>query len=130
MAENFGEHLTIDGYGGSADLLDSKDIVLRALNELPGLLGMNILRAAEVVEAPEAGHKDPGGWSGFVIIAESHISIHTFPKRGFLSADVYSCQSGMDQEMVKQFFIDKFGLKDLEVNFIVRGTRYPDTNIY
>jgi S-adenosylmethionine/arginine decarboxylase-like enzyme len=77
------ENLTIDGYNGDKQLLDSKEIVLTALCNLRELLGMNILTKPSVVTVPESGVKDPGGWSGFVIIAESHISIHTFPKRGF-----------------------------------------------
>lgn len=39
------------------------------------------------------GGKDPGGFSGFVIIQESHISIHTFAKRGFATVDLYSCKN-------------------------------------
>ena len=126
---NFGEHLTIDGYGGSRELLDSKELVLKCLKQLPELWGMKTLSKPEVYFAPDNHMKDPGGWSGFVVIAESHISIHTFPKRGFVSADVYTCKNGLDIELVIQYFKDKFELKDIEKNFIKRGTRYPDKNI-
>lgn len=126
---HFGEHLTLDGYGGSAELLNDQSLVKRLLNELPKELGMNALIEPIVVLAPENNFKDPGGWSGFVIIAESHISLHTFPKRGFISADVYTCQNGLDQEKIKQYFIDMFDLKELEINFIIRGTKYPEKNI-
>lgn len=102
----FGEHLTIDGYNGDKQLLDSKEIVLSILCNLPELLGMNILAKPAVVSAPEMGVKDPGGWSGFVIIAESHIPIHTFPKRGFLSADIYTCKNGMDVQIIIDYFTD------------------------
>ena len=40
------------------------------------------------------------GVTGIVVIAESHISIHTFPARGFLSADVYSCKNGMNAKFI------------------------------
>ncbi len=129
MSQHFGEHITLDGYGGSAELLNDEALVKRLLNELPKELGMNALIEPLVVFAPENDLKDPGGWSGFVIIAESHISIHTFPKRGFISADVYTCQNGLDQEKIKRYFIDLFDLKDLEVNFVIRGTKYPEKNI-
>lgn len=129
MAEHFGEHLTIDGYGGDPDLLNNENLVNKVLAELPRELGMATLIDPVVVLAPENDLKDPGGWSGFVIIAESHISLHTFPKRGFISADVYTCQNGLEQEKIKQYFIDMFDLKDLEVNFVIRGTKYPEKNI-
>lgn len=125
----FGEHLTIDGYGGCPMKLNNRDIVHQSLNDLPELLGMTKLAAPQVYFAPGNNTKDPGGWSGFVIIAESHISIHTFPGRKFVSIDVYSCRNGMDCAFIQSFFKEKFDLKELETNFINRGTRYPVRNI-
>ena len=127
---HFGEHITLDGYGGTHELLNSKDVVMAALKELPGELGMHILAGPEVYFAKGNDIKDPGGWSGFVVIEESHISIHTFPARGFISADVYTCQNGLDQNKVIASFTQRFGLTDTEVNLIKRGTRYPERNIY
>lgn len=88
MSEHFGEHLTLDGYGGDTERLNDERLVAEFLEELPRSIQMHPLTAPTVVYAPGNGAKDPGGWSGFVIIEESHISIHTFPKRGFLSADI------------------------------------------
>lgn len=127
---NFGEHLTIDGYKGNFGKLNDKDIILGCLNDLPEILGMKKLAEPQIYSAPDNGIKDPGGWSGFVIIAESHISIHTFPKRGFVSIDVYTCKSEMDKKFIFKYFIEKFELKDIETNFIKRGTKYPLNNIY
>ncbi len=123
---HFGEHITIDGYQGSEALLDSKELVLKVLNELPEKLDMKRLSKPEVYFAEGNDTKDPGGWTGFVVIEESHISIHTFPQKGFVSADVYTCKNGMDLEFIKNYFVETFDLKDLETNFIKRGTRYPN----
>lgn len=127
---NFGEHLTIDGYGGSLEKLNDKALVFKCLNELIELLKMKKLLEPVVCFAPDNQKSDPGGWSGFVIIAESHISIHTFPRRGFVSIDVYSCKSGMDKKFIADYFIKKFDLKDLETHFLKRGTKYPVKDIY
>ena len=126
---NFGEHLTIDGYGGNVEKLDNKDLVFEVLNDLPSQLDMKKITTPEVYGVPGNDKKDPGGWSGFVVIEESHISIHTFPKRGFVSADVYTCKNGMDTDFILNYFKEKFELKDIEENFIKRGTRYPQENI-
>jgi S-adenosylmethionine decarboxylase len=126
---NFGEHLTIDGYGGNFEKLNSKKIVKQCLKELPDLLGMKRLARPKVYFAKGNNGKDPGGWTGFMVIEESHISIHTFPGRCFISIDVYTCRNGMDTDFIKKYFTEKFELKDLEVNFIKRGTRYPECNI-
>lgn len=126
---NFGEHLTLDCYGGDPEKLNDRDIVQRILDELPNILGMNKLAEPQVYFAPDTFGKDPGGWSGFVVVAESHISIHTFPARKFLSADVYSCKSGMECLAIENYFKEKFGIQEIETNFIKRGTKYPVCNI-
>lgn len=129
MTINFGEHLTIDGYGGDYDKLNSQILVLHCLHELPELLGMKKLAILNVYFAKGNGDKDPGGWTGFVVIEESHISIHTFPGRRFVSIDVYTCKNGMDDAFIISYFMEKFELGDIEKNFIKRGTKYPAVNL-
>lgn len=126
---HFGEHLTIDGYGGDAEKLNDKEVVFCCLNELPKLLGMSKLSEPQVFFAPENNGKDPGGWSGFIVVGESHISIHTFPLRRFVSIDVYSCKNGMNQSLIENYFKEKFTLQEIEKNFIRRGIKYPICNI-
>ena len=126
---HFGEHFMLDGYGGDEKSLDDREIVFHCLNELPEKLGMHKLSEPLVYFASGNDGKDPGGWSGFVVIEESHISIHTFPKRGFVSIDAYTCQNGMDSVFVEKYFTDAFALKDAETNFVVRGKRYPEKNL-
>lgn len=126
---NFGEHLTIDGYGGNFDKLNNKELVLFSLNDLVEKIGMKKLAEPEVYFAPAVTKKDLGGWSGFVVINESHISIHTFPHKGFVSIDVYTCRSGLETDVVIDYFKKGFELKEVEINFIKRGTKYPIDNI-
>lgn len=127
---HFGEHLTLDGYGGNEALLDNKEVVLECLDNLPELLGMHKMSEPQVYHSDGNDIKDPGGWTGVVVIAESHISVHTFPKRGFVSADVYTCKNGMDNDFIIKFFQEKFELKNIETHFIERGKNYPAENIY
>jgi S-adenosylmethionine decarboxylase len=129
MTLHFGEHITIDGYGGSPKRLDERLRVLRCLDEICELLKMTPLCKPQICRAPDNHIKDPGGWSGFVVIAESHVSIHTFPRRRFLSADVYTCRNGLDVDFITGFFKRKFLLKDLEIHALKRGTKYPARNL-
>lgn len=126
---HFGEHVTLDGYGGNFEKLNDKELVLYCLKDLPGVLGMHILAGPEVYFAEGNNKKDPGGWSGFTVIMESHISIHTFPARGFVSIDVYTCQNGLAVDQIVAYFVKQFELKDTEVNFIERGKKYPSHNL-
>ena len=127
---HFGVHLTLDGYGGERARLADLANVQDTLSELPELLGMHKLAAPTVLEVNHLSDKDPGGLSGYVLIAESHIAIHTFPLRGFVSADVYTCQNSLETDRIRAYFEDRFGLQDVEINLIRRGTRYPKFNIY
>jgi S-adenosylmethionine decarboxylase len=126
----FGIHLTLDGYGGCRERLADCGHVLARLAELPEQLGMHKIAEPFLVELGYRSDKDPGGVSGFVLIAESHISIHTFPLRGFLSADVYTCQSCLQTEEICRYFKYGFDLQEIETNLVRRGTRYPPHNIY
>jgi S-adenosylmethionine decarboxylase len=123
---NFGLHLTIDGYGGNPEKLNNRDLVFQCLSELPEKVGMRKIFGPEVLECKEGFNpKDSGGHSGFVMIAESHISCHTFPFRKFVSIDVYTCNNEMDKDFVVEYFKGAFELADVEVNFFKRGTRFP-----
>lgn len=124
QTEDFGIHLTLDGYQGSKSKLDNMKRVFKVLSNLPAILGMHKLTTPYVVDAPPVTPKDQGGISGFVMIAESHISVHTFPDKGFLTADVYSCKA-FDTEKTINYFKKQFDLKDLEINIIKRGTKFP-----
>jgi S-adenosylmethionine decarboxylase len=126
---NFGVHLTLDGYGGDVEKLNDSELVRKCLDELPDKLGMHKILGPEVLSCDALNPKDSGGHSGFVMIAESHISCHTFPFRKFVSIDVYTCKNEMDVDFVVKYFTEAFGLKDVETNFIRRGTRYPVEDI-
>lgn len=126
---HFGEHLTIDGYKGDSEKLNDCDLVRKCLVELPSMFQMKALADPVVYSAPDNGMKDPGGWSGFVVIAESHISIHTFPARGFVSIDVYTCKNGLAVNNIVDYFVREFSLEKTEVNLLERGKEYPEHNL-
>ena len=127
---HFGEHLTIDGYRGDLQQLNRQQTVKKCLNELPEKLGMTKLAEPQVYFAQGNYEKDPGGWSGYVIIAESHISIHTFPQRGFASIDIYTCKNGMDVDFIISYFKEVFSFEEIETHFLIRGMKYPLEDIY
>lgn len=120
----------LDGYHGEFEKLNNKELVLKSLTELPELLGMHHLSEPEIYFAKSNELKDPGGWSGFVVIVESHISVHTFPARGFASIDAFTCLNGMDTVFIEDYFKKIFGFKNTETNFVKRGTKYPLKDMY
>jgi S-adenosylmethionine decarboxylase len=124
IAEPFGTHLTLDGYGCGPDALNSMETVFASLRDLPDLLNMHRITTPYVVQCAGNDKKDPGGFSGFVMIAESHISVHTFPAKGFVSIDVYTCQGSLNVPFVKAYFASLFGISEFETHVVRRGRRY------
>jgi S-adenosylmethionine decarboxylase len=127
--EQFGVHLMFDGYNANATLLADKEHLTRLLTEIPEKMGMHTISEPNVVEVGPLNKKDPGGISGFILIAESHISYHTFPKRGFVTADIYTCQNDLDTEKFTLLLREVFGTDDYDINVINRGLRYPSENL-
>jgi len=88
-----GLHLMVDGiYSEPVERVT----VERILRELPGLIDMNILLGPYIVE----GVPENPGWTGFVIIDKSHISVHTFMETDTVSIDVYSCKPFASEKAV------------------------------
>lgn len=127
--ESFGVHLLFDAYGCDEQKLSDKEHLTKLLVELPALLHMHTICPEVVIEVGPLNKKDPGGISGFVMIAESHISFHTFPKRGFVTADVYTCQNTLDTQTLTEYLSKAFGTEDYDMTLIDRGTRYPTENL-
>ena len=56
-----------------------------------------------------------------VAIAESHISIHTWPEYGYAAADVFTCSSSLHPQIVADLLIEKLECLDPYVHEIQRG---------
>lgn len=128
----FGEHLIFDAYGCNPKKLGDPKLCLKVLTDICKMGGMKPLCEPVLVNAGSneaLGGKDPGGYSGFLMIQESHISLHTFVKRGFVTADVYSCKTFESQGVV-EYLKKAFGSRDEQVIKIERGLKYPVENIY
>jgi S-adenosylmethionine decarboxylase proenzyme len=59
--------------------------------------------------------------SGVVVIAESHISIHTWPEYGYAAADVFTCGTSVNPEIAAEVLIDRLGSKNHSLTEIRRG---------
>jgi S-adenosylmethionine decarboxylase len=127
--EPFGVHLMIDGYCAGGPLMTDAGALRGLLETLPAEMGMHAICAPVVVSVGPNCHKDPGGLSGFVMIAESHISFHTFPARGFVTIDLYTCQTGLNQRATVDRLLQAFQLVDADVHVQERGLRYPAENL-
>jgi len=108
-----------------ADIRLNSNTVLTDLNYLRDLLYESALKAnLKIVGEHSYVFENTGGISLILIIAESHISIHTWPEYNFLTLDIFTCGKDESAWIVYQNVIDK--LKPVKVNFfdIDRGLKY------
>jgi len=128
MGETFGVHLMLDGYGCDRRKLASEKFIYGFLDEFPNDIGMTKIMQPSVLRFNGAGRKELG-ISGFVLIAESHVSVHTFPSAGYVSIDIFSCKS-FDLDAAECEITRRFGIRRVEKNILDRGVEYPrDTDL-
>ncbi|MDO8568924.1 MAG: adenosylmethionine decarboxylase [Dehalococcoidales bacterium] len=105
-------------------LLELKDCDRQALND------QEFLRNTLISAANECGAKvlgetfhtfEPQGVSGVVAIAESHLSIHTWPEYGYAAADIFTCGSSVKPEKAAEIIISRLGSKNHSIIEIHRG---------
>ena len=123
----FGPHLMLDLYGCDKEKLADVKFIHQVLDELPDLLGMHKIMPPYVIPYPGSDKEDgfdKGGISGIVIIAESHISVHTFVAQEYASFDIFSCKE-FDVDGCVKMLSDAFGAKKIEKNFLMRGREFP-----
>lgn len=116
----YGLQLTFDGYVANPHLCDNVTHLYEFLMEFPKLIGMRRVGFPHIIQITEEGIR---GLSGFVFIMESHISIHTYSERGFVTADVYSCKT-FDEKVANKYLSNAFDIQTFESAIAIRGKRF------
>ena len=105
-------------------LLELKECNPQLLNDLDYIRN-SLLRAAEdlgVHVVGESFHQfSPQGVTGILSIAESHISIHTWPEYGYAAADIFTCGSSFQPLQAAEILIEQLESKDQDITEIPRG---------
>jgi len=117
-------HLTIDGYGDDPGLMQDEQFIYQLLDSYPSQIAMTKISPPHVFKYVGSKPED-WGISGFVFIAESHISLHTFVQRCYINIDVFSCKD-FDAEKVVNDFKIKFKLTRLSSRLINRDWKISE----
>ncbi len=116
-------HVTIDGFGGNPAQLSDVELVRNLLDRYPDEIGMTKISEPHCFEY-RGDKAEDWGVSGFVLIAESHIAIHTFPDHGQVWVDIFSCK-GFDEIPAIDRMVEAFSLRDTRIHKLERGLEYP-----
>ena len=79
-----GRHILVEYYNCDSESLKDPAFIEREMKQAA-------LAAKATIVTSDFHHFNPWGVSGAVIIAESHLTIHTWPEYGFASADFFTC---------------------------------------
>lgn len=112
-------HLIVDGFGASREMLESEDMIFRFLDEYPSRINMTKVAPPQVFRYSGSKPED-WGVTGVVVIAESHISIHTFPERSYVNIDIFSCKDFDHQQAVSELR-ERFQFDDMKTLLLPRG---------
>lgn len=99
--ESLGRHLLLELHDCSSEVLNSIESVKTALVEAA--------KRAEATIIDVIFHEfNPFGVSGVVVIAESHLSIHTWPEYRYAAVDIFSCGDTIKPVEAAKYLVEQF----------------------
>ena len=114
-------HLMLELYGCDRHILSDESLVKSVLEEYPARVEMEKVSPVHLYQIETSNPLD-AGLSGFVVIAQSHISLHAWPEYGEVDIDICSCKEFSQADAIA-FAKQMFQTDDIESHFVVRGTR-------
>lgn len=109
-----GRHLIVEFSECDKTILDDMEIVEKQMNKAVELSGATIVRSVFHRYSPQ-------GVSGVVVIAESHISIHTWPEYGYAAVDFFTCGDTVDPYKAFEYMKEQLNCQNADVKELKRG---------
>lgn len=112
--KTLGRHLLVELSGCRSGLLNDPEALERGLVGAVEAGGGNVLRSFF--------HQfEPQGVTGVVLIAESHLTVHTWPEYGYAALDLFSCGPDFDLDAARQRIERDLPARSILVKEIPRG---------
>ena len=109
-----GRHMLLELFDCDTETLNSVDIVKTAMVEAA--------KRAQATIVDVVFHEfSPFGISGVVVIAESHLAIHTWPEYRYAAVDVFSCGEVLQPQVAADYLVEQFGAARASVVELQRG---------
>lgn len=110
----FGKHLVVDLWGVSFELLND-------INHLEYLLTQAAMKSGATIISIQRKQFQPQGVTILIMLAESHLSIHTYPEQGFAAVDCYTCGYRTEPEKAIQYLIECLQPEQIKSKSLQRG---------
>lgn len=115
-----GIHLLIEFWSCNRQKLDDMNYLEKIMAQAAQVAGATVLKTA-------FQDFNPQGVSGVVVIAESHLTIHTWPEHGYAAVDIFTCGSTVNPWTATRFLQQELEAADMQVKDFQRG-QLPDTD--
>lgn len=112
--EALGKHILVELYDCNREILNNPELIKTTMNEAANLAGATIVSS-------NFHHFSPHGVSGVVVIAESHLTIHTWPEYGYAAIDLFTCGETVDPWIAFDFLKKKYESAHFSVMEMKRG---------
>ena len=110
----FGRHIAVDVWGVDFEQLNNSEFLTNHMVEAADVCGATVLSV-------QSKQFEPQGATVLVLLSESHISIHTYPEKGFAALDCYTCGDTVDPQLAIDYLVSILKPERYYVKKIIRG---------
>jgi len=103
------------------ELFDCDAQVINNLEAVKGALVEAAKRAQATIVDVVFHEFNPFGISGVVVIAESHLSIHTWPEYRYAAVDIFSCGEMLQPDVAAGYLVEQFAAERASIVELQRG---------
>ena len=108
------KHLLLELYRCDCEKLNDESSLRCILNRAAKLANATVLSLI-------SNKFEPHGVTAIALLAESHISIHTWPESNYSAVDVFTCGKNMMPELASQYLIESIMAKEHALRVIERN---------
>jgi S-adenosylmethionine decarboxylase len=110
----FGRHVAVDTWGVDFDLLNNAEWLQAQMIEAAEVSGATVLSV-------QSKQFEPQGATVLVLLSESHLSIHTYPEKGFAAIDCYTCGETVDPQTAIDYLVSVLKPETAHAKKLIRG---------
>ena len=108
------KHLLLELYGCDYEKLNDESFLRCLLNRAAKLANATVLNLI-------SNKFEPQGVTAIALLAESHISIHTWPESNYSAVDIFTCGQNMQPELASQYLIETLNAEEHFLRVIERN---------
>lgn len=110
----FGRHVAVDTWGVDFDMLNDAEFLQAQMVEAAEACGATVMSV-------QSKQFEPQGATVLVLLSESHLSIHTYPERGFAAIDCYTCGETVNPQLAIDYLVSVLKPEKTYAKKLVRG---------